>query len=167
MRYRPSSNPGAGLNAGQPSAARHAKRRSGLASVEFAMVLPFLGFIILGMFELNQAMISKVILSDAARKGCRVGVLPGGMLDSNKTGAIALSITQNIDNILTDNGVPLTNRVITVKVNGTEADPINAVPGDQISVEVKVPVSDLYYGTSFFLPSAVMESGSIVMMRQG
>jgi hypothetical protein len=131
------------------------------------MVLPLLGIIVLGMFELNQAIIARVVLSDAARKGCRVGVLPGGMLDSGKTGPVALSITQNIDNILTDNGVPLTNRVITVKVNGTEADPINARPGDQITVDVRVPVSDLYQGIRFFLPSPTLESGTIVMMRQG
>jgi Flp pilus assembly protein TadG len=135
--------------------------------VEFAMVAPLLGFIVLGMFELSQVMMSKIILSDAARKGCRVGILPGGQLDSSKTGPASLSITQNIDNILTDNGVPLTNRVITVTVNGTQTDPTNAEPGDQIAVNVKVPVADLFWGTSFFMPTTVLESETMVMMRQG
>jgi Flp pilus assembly protein TadG len=135
--------------------------------VEFAMVLPFLGFVILGMFELSQAVITKVILSDAARKGCRVGVLPGGMLDSSKTGSGTYSVTQNVDNILNDNGIPLTNRVITVKVNGTVADPLTSKADDQISVSVQVPVSDVFWGTSYFLPGATMESEAMTMIRQG
>jgi Flp pilus assembly protein TadG len=143
------------------------RKRSGLAVVEFAMVVPFLGFLVLGMFEISQAVMTKTILGDAARKGCRVGVLPGGMLDSSKTGPVAFSITQNIDNVLADNGIPISNRVITVKVNGTVADPLTAKEGDQISVSVQVPFGDVFWGTSFFMPTAEMESAAMTMMRQG
>jgi Flp pilus assembly protein TadG len=167
MRLFPGNQAGARSECGLRRPRKARRRRSGLATLEFALVAPFLGFLVVGMFELSQAVMTKVLLSDAARKGCRVGVLPGGQLDSTKTGPTALSITQNIDNILNDNGIPLTNRVISVKVNGTTADPINAQPGDQVSANVQVPVSDVFWGTSFFLPLTTMESETILMMRQG
>jgi Flp pilus assembly protein TadG len=122
------------------------------------MVAPFLAIVMIGMLELGRAMIVKMVLSDAARKGCRVGILAGGS---------SANITSNVNNILTDNSIDPTTATIAILVNGQAADPINAQPGDRISVQVIVPYAQVAWATTYFMPSPFMESEVMVMMRQG
>src|SRR5437879_11000619 len=49
-------------------------KRSGAAIAEFAIIVPILAVVLLGMIELCRGSMVKVILSDAARKGCRTGI---------------------------------------------------------------------------------------------
>src|SRR5437773_12492070 len=50
------------------------RRRLGSAIAEFAIVCPILVVVLLGMIELCRGTMVKVMLSDAARKGCRTGI---------------------------------------------------------------------------------------------
>src|SRR5580704_949958 len=72
---------------------RGGKRRA-VAAVELAMVSPLLGMMLLGMFELSRGTMAKETLSDAARKGCRTGIIQG---KSNT------DIYNDVVNILRDN----------------------------------------------------------------
>src|SRR5208282_221193 len=59
-----------------PTAARRARRR-GVAAVELAILAPFLGVLVMGMFEMGRLVMVKDILTDSVRKGGRTGATPG------------------------------------------------------------------------------------------
>jgi Flp pilus assembly protein TadG len=124
--------------------------------VELAFLAPLLGTLILGMFELGRGLMVKEFLSDAAQKACRTAALPG---KSNS------DVSAEIDNIMSDNSV--TGYSYTIQVNGATADVNTAKQYDQVSVKVSVPVSQVFWTTSFFLPASSVESETVIMMRQG
>src|SRR5262249_36227671 len=68
--------------------------RRAAAVVEFAFVSPILALILMGMIELSRGLMVKVMLSDAARKGCRTGI------QRDKANA---DITSDCTNIMRDN----------------------------------------------------------------
>jgi Flp pilus assembly protein TadG len=135
--------------------------------VEFALVAPLLGLLIIGMFELSRGMMAKSTLCNAARKGCRTGILRQyGNSD----------IINDSTNILRDNGYDATKfnppsvGTITITVtdpNGnTLSDALDAPPGSTVSVQVSIPVSSVMWATSFFLTATTIESDVMVMMKQ-
>jgi Flp pilus assembly protein TadG len=149
--------PGAAPASGAPG--RRRARRRGAAAVELAVLVPLLGFVMMGMIEMSRAMMAKTILNDAARKACRAAVLPTG---SNA------GITADVTNILlTDNSISTANVRITVLVNDTAADANTAKQNDKISVKVALPYSAFSWTTPIFLSNLTVESETIVMMRQG
>src|SRR6059058_3503731 len=76
--------------------ARRSKRRAA-ATVEFAIVAPLLFLvIILPTFEFGRGLMIAELVTNAARSGCRVGVLPG---NSNAV------ITSNVSTTLSDQGI--------------------------------------------------------------
>jgi Flp pilus assembly protein TadG len=143
-------------------------RRHGAAVVEFAVVVPFLAMLLMGMFELGRAMMVKTILSDAARKACRTGI---------KREKANADILVEANNVMNDNGFdstkfnPPTIGSVTVTVtdpNGnTLADALDAPSGSVVSVQVSIPVSSTCWVTPFYLQSGTnLESETIVMMKQ-
>jgi Flp pilus assembly protein TadG len=130
--------------------------RRGVSAVEFACVAPFLATLVLGMMEIGRGLMVKEILSDAAQKGCRTAALPG---KSNT------DVQNDVANIMSDNKV--TGFTVTILVNGAAADVSTANRFDQISVKVGVPVSQVFWTTTFFLTTQMVESETVVMMRQG
>jgi Flp pilus assembly protein TadG len=105
--------------------------------------VPFLLVCLNGMAELGQAMLVRQTLNDAARKACRTGILP------NRTSS---DITQDINNILSDNGYPNTPTAnVTILVNGAAVDASTAVRGDQITVKVSIPFSTVAWTLPVFL----------------
>jgi Flp pilus assembly protein TadG len=129
-----------------------------MAVVEFALLAPLLVSLVLGMFELARGLMVKEMLSDAAQKGCRTGVLPG------KTNS---DITSDVNNILADNGIASTDVTTTIQVNGRTADLSTANPNDKISVKVAIPVAKVYWVGTVFLSAQSVESETVVMLRQG
>jgi Flp pilus assembly protein TadG len=132
------------------------RSRSGASAVELAILLPFLGILVVGMLEIGRALVVKEVLSDAAQKGCRTAALPG------KSNA---DVQADVDDIMTDNGV--TGYSTTILVNGVAGDVATANRFDRVSVTVVVPVSNVAWTTTFFLTSQMLESETVVMMRQG
>ncbi|MEM5389003.1 TadE/TadG family type IV pilus assembly protein [Paraburkholderia phymatum] len=51
------------------------KKESGVAAVEFAIVLPVLLLIIFGIVELGVALYDKAVITNASREGARAGVV--------------------------------------------------------------------------------------------
>jgi hypothetical protein len=134
--------------------------RPGVAAAEFALLAPFLVFLFLGVFELARGIMMKQMLNDAARKACRTGVLPG------KTNS---DITSEVNNILSDNNIPTGDATISILIKPSGATDVSAAhPGvDSVSVKVSIPVSDFYWGGTFFLPGTDIESESVTMLKQG
>lgn len=139
------------------------RRRSGMAVVECAAVLPILAILLVGMFELSRVIKVAEILDDAARRGCRIAVTPG------KANA---DVTTVINSIMTDNGLPNATTTISVmnQTSGTwsVADCSTAKGGDPVSLKVGVRVSDalLFWPSTFYEPGSLIESQSLTMIKQ-
>src|SRR5689334_14468573 len=73
--------------------------RRGTAAMELALLAPFLFFLALGLIEMGRAMMVKVALANAARKGCRTGI---------RADKSSSDITSEVKNIMTDNGYDTT-----------------------------------------------------------
>jgi Flp pilus assembly protein TadG len=154
--------------------------RRAIAAVELAALAPLLGTIIVGMVELSRGMMAKETLSNAARKGCRTAI----QRDKSSTDAYNDAV-----NIMTDNGYTSTdnpplfnpqspggtttgtitgNITIIVKdpADNTLTDALNAPSGSSISVQVGIPASSVNWVTSFFLQGQMIESETVVMMKQ-
>jgi Flp pilus assembly protein TadG len=136
--------------------------------VEFAIVTPLLALILLGMIELCRATTVKVILSDAARKGCRTGI------QRDKGNA---DIVTDCTNIMLDNNFNSTkfspsNHLGAIAITVTDpkgnnlADSLDAPSGSIVSVQVSIPVSSTTLLRSFFLTEGSLESETVVMMKQ-
>jgi Flp pilus assembly protein TadG len=124
------------------------RQRRGIACVEFAVVLPLLFFVVLGVCELSRAVMVKEILSDAARNGCRAGIVPGATNEA---------ITAKINTVLTNSRLSTADATINISVNGPA-----------LSVKVSIPYAKVAWtGTFFYMSAQSIESEKIVMMRQG
>jgi Flp pilus assembly protein TadG len=122
-----------------------------------AVVAPVLVFATIGMLEMARGMMVRETLTDAARKGCRTGILP------NSTNA---KVTADVTAILSNNNIDASYATVQILVNGTAADVSTAVRNDKISVKVSVPVSQVAWITPMFLPARDIESETVVMMSQ-
>jgi Flp pilus assembly protein TadG len=141
--------------------------RSAAATSEMALLLPVLATIMLGMFELSRGMMVKQILTDAARKGCRTGIIHQyGNSD----------IINDVTGVMQNNGFdtsrfnPPTLGSITITVtdpNGNKlTDALDAPSGSIVSVQVGIPVSSIAWFSTFFLSGNMIESDLLVMMKQ-
>ena len=91
-------------------------RRGAAAVVEFAAVVSILVLLMLGLFELSRGMMVRQLLSCAARKGCRTGILHQyGNQD----------ITNDATNIMRDNNFDATKfnppSIGSITITGTSA----------------------------------------------
>src|SRR5437899_2853738 len=77
--------------------------------VESAIFSPILLFLVLGIIEAARGLMVREVLSDAARRACRTGILPG----TDNT-----AIQNDVNDILKDNKINSTDATITIQVNG-------------------------------------------------
>lgn len=151
-------------------------RRRSIAAVELACVAPLLALILVGMFELSRGVMVKETLSNSARKACRTGI---------QRDKASIDIYNDAVNIMTDNGfdsskfnpappgVPATSLnigFVTITVTdpgGNElSDALNAPQGSIISVQVGIPTSSIFWISTYFLQATMVESETVVMMKQ-
>jgi Flp pilus assembly protein TadG len=133
---------------------RHS-RRSGAAAVEFALVVPILFLtIVLPIFEFGRTMMVSELIANAARAGCRVGVLTGNA-NSNVTSAV--------DSILSSTGI--SGATTTITVNGASNDVSSALQGDSIAVTVSVPYNNISWIRGQFMAGRNI-SGSQTMRHE-
>jgi Flp pilus assembly protein TadG len=129
--------------------------RRGTAAVEFAVVAPLLFLVIvLPTFEFGRGLMVAELVTNAARSGCRIGILPG---NSNS------AVTSAVNTSLTSQGI--TGATTTIKVNGAATDVSGAAAGDTISVTVSVPYNSNSWIPGQFL-AGVNISGSQTMRRE-
>ena len=156
---------------------RHQTRRA-IAAVEVAVLVPFLGALVMGMFELGRAAMVKDIVDNAARKGCNTGIKPGKTYND---------IVNDVNDILGD------NKLVASQANGltvqvatytpppsppwttspwgpfTTVDATTFAPKqfDQISVKVRVDLSKVLWFAPLFMAQPALDSEAVVMTRQG
>jgi Flp pilus assembly protein TadG len=124
-------------------------RRLGATSIEFAVVGSVFFIVTMGIVEVSRGLMVQHLLTNAARQGCRVGVLEGKSSDQIKAA---------ISNTLSSQGI--NGDIVTVLVNDDPADASTAQSGDAITVVVSVPVSAITFVpcTYYFLPNANLNS---------
>ncbi len=141
----------------RPSAAR---RRRGVAAVEFAVIASLLFTLLLGIVEIGRAMMVLELLNNAARNGVRTATING-----STRGDVATAVT----NALGGSGITLAAGQPKLSVNGTEVTSDAGwapASGDTISVSVSVPYADVsWLPTSFFLTGRSLSS-TAVMRRE-
>lgn len=170
-------------------ACRGGKGRPGMAAVELALLSPLFTILIMGMFDITRVLIVKMTLDDAARKGCRTGICQRRGTTAPAPSSTGSNITQDIINILTDNGLDPTKATLTIKVgngvpsvysvsgtspnctvtltSGPGTDPITAKGGTQLQVQVSMPFSSFNWGISaMFLSGATLVSETMTMVKQ-
>jgi Flp pilus assembly protein TadG len=119
----------------------HRSRRDGAAAVEFALVAPVLFlFIVLPMFEFGRALMVSELVTNAARDGARVGILPG-----NTNTAVTTAINADLS------AQGITGATTTITVNGASADVSTAAQGVPVQVTVSVPFNNVAWIPGRFL----------------
>ncbi len=136
---------------------RTTAKRDGVATIEFAFVAVVLVFLTIGMVETARGMMVKETLSNAARRGCRTGILPT---------ATNSGVQTDITNVLTAHNLKYADATVQILVNDKTADVSTAKQNDKISVKVSMPVSKVCWITPLFLAGSNYESETVVMMRQ-
>jgi Flp pilus assembly protein TadG len=106
--------------------------RWGGTLVEFACVAPLLFGLVLGLIELSRGFMVSHELTDAARVGCRTGIIPGR---SNT------EVRSAVDDYL--KGLGITTQTLQVLVNDKAGDVSSAASEDEVTVIVTVPVADV------------------------
>jgi Flp pilus assembly protein TadG len=98
--------------------------------VEFAVVAVTFFIIVLGIIDIGRGFMVQDLLLNAARRGCRVGILPG-----NGTTAITNAVTAALQ------PAGITSDTVSVTVNDGVSDPLNASSGADVTVKVSVPTN--------------------------
>src|SRR5205085_6129993 len=83
---------------------RRARRRFGVAAVEAAIMLPFVLYLMLGLWEVGRMVWVTTILTNSVREGARVAA--GGL--SGGQGVTVAMVQQQVKDYLTSSGFPST-----------------------------------------------------------
>jgi Flp pilus assembly protein TadG len=130
--------------------------RSGAATVEFAVVAPVLLFTVFGIFELGRVFMVMELLTEGARRSCRVALIEGTSSAKIKQAATdCLSV------------VGISNETIGISVNDApidSVDPTTMPAGTEITVTVSVPVSKITWMPSPFFTQGTIQ-GQFTMRR--
>lgn len=113
------------------------KKRKGQSLVEFALILPLLLFLIMGIIQFGLVLSGYVTVSNAAREGARVGII-----EKNDTKVVA-KVTQAFDSSAT-----LSNPVVSITFpeggSYTNGKPVSVKVTGQVAVIV--PLMDTIFG---------------------
>jgi Flp pilus assembly protein TadG len=139
--------------------ANHGPRASrGSAAIEFAILLPFLIMILVGIIDVNLIFYNDAIMTNAARAGARAGtVLQVPPLTTTQIAAITTTYAQN--NLVTG-GAATAPTVTVTQSNGT-------TPGGSLQVAVSYTYQGLLLGSAFSaLASPVVLNATAVMIYE-
>jgi Flp pilus assembly protein TadG len=125
------------------STLRREKRRKGAAAVEFAVILPFILVIIIGMWDLGQLIRGLQIVSVAAREAGRQAA-SGTRTVSQITSFIQLALQQN--------GIPTADVAVTYTNLTSGLAPDQANQSDVLTLQVQVPFKDLQFVANNYGP---------------
>ena len=127
-------------------------RRSGIAAVEMALLLPLLLILLFGMIEYGSLFWRSQQVASAARNGARRGVLAG---------ATSTDVTTAVDQVMVASGMGSTNYTVTL----TPANPTTLAQGAPFTVEVTVPSVDIQL-TGFPVPTPTQVVRSVTMAKE-
>lgn len=116
---------------------KHVRRRRGVAAVEFAIVLPVLILMLVGLWEVGRMVMVQQLLANAAREGGRAA----------STGSKSVAqVKDAVVRYLTVNGIPKVTTADVTVVNltsGGSAEPTAANQLDHFQVTVTIPFNNV------------------------
>lgn len=130
---------------------RAAGRRTAVAAVELAFILPFLLLILLGVWEVGRLIQVQQILNNAAREGARVASL-GRIINQNKDATDILvtgstpEVKNTVLNHMTRAGISTTGMTVSFAyTSGTVSNtqPYQATKGQRFKVTATLPFSNV------------------------
>jgi len=131
---------------------RARKSRRGAALVEFAVLSPLFMVFILGIIEIGRAIMVQELLTAASREGARVA--------SYSSTTQTSTVTNAVNTYLSNGGVNGATIVVSPQ------PPSQAANGDQISVTVSIPYSQVSWSPAPFLLGGQTLTSTTVMCRQ-
>jgi Flp pilus assembly protein TadG len=127
--------------------------RTGVAAVEFAVVLPLLLALVAGLWEVGVVVQTQQILSNAARVGARQA-----STGLNTNAQVQQSVAQYLQNA----GLPTGNVNVTVSDVTSGGDVSNANQLDQITVTVSIPFKDVAWDAlAYVMPAGSQLSATV------
>ncbi len=129
---------------------KEGKKRRAAVIVEFAVVLPLLLTILLGIIEYGWVFMVRQTLQSAAREGCRLAAL-------QTSSSPYTNVTTRIDEVMAPTG--LTTYVVTM-THATAGNPVE-------TVDIVVPYADVSLMGGFFGGTATEIGGSSSMRKEG
>lgn len=120
------------------------KNTDGQSLVEFALVLPILGLLILGMIEFGWILNGQITLTNAAREGARAAVVCTSETAAETAATTAVEKYKNVSGLSTieirtgDFDFNKTTGITTVKVTGTIKPIVGLFYTDDVSLVVTI-----------------------------
>ncbi len=145
---------------------RRARREDGQALIEAALVLPLLLLVAIAIFEFGRAYQTQQILTNAAREGVRMAVMPG----SNAT-----DVVDRVRGYMRDGQLPLAESdTVTVTVNNAESLTVSTgtVPASRVTITypfdygVLTNIAKLVKGSSGDVGKPVTMTASALMRNE-
>lgn len=120
--------------------------------VEFAVVAPLLFLFVFGMIEFGRMVMVQQIMTNAAREGARVAILPG---------STTAQVTTTVSNYLTAGAI--SGQTTTVSPD----PPSGATYGSSVTVTVSVPFKSVSWTPApFFLGSTTLKAQCVMRTEQ-
>jgi Flp pilus assembly protein TadG len=129
---------------------RRAERSRAAAVVEFAIVLPLLITIVLGVIEYGWVFMVRLTMENAAREGCRLAVL-------QTTGEPYSEVLERIADVMDPTGVSTYEVSMT---HATVEDPVEVV-------RLTLDYDDISLTNGFFGSTNFQVSGTCSMRKEG
>lgn len=131
--------------------------RTGAAMLEFALVLPILLALLLGIIEMGRVIMLHQVATNAAREGARRGVIPG---------ATSANVDAAVNDYLDSAGILQTGRTVTYKNAAGTSSKIESVPSKTpLTVEISFPYAGNTWGFTNIVGSGTV-SNQVTMRRE-
>lgn len=127
------------------------QRRRGAAVVEFALIVPVMLTFTFGLIEMSRISMIKEAVVQASREGARVGVRPS---------ATVADVQTRVNEELAIMDITTANVVITPSYLD------EASPGDDVTVRITIPISDISFVPGFFSFGGVDIIAETTMRRE-
>ena len=122
---------------GRPGAARLGREREGQALLEFAMILPLLLLLVLGLFEFARAWNTLQVMTDAAREAARRGVI------ASTPPPDSAGVSNTVDSALSRAALdPAKATIVVTPAGGTWP----GARGQPMTVQITYPYEFVYVG---------------------
>lgn len=131
----------------------HISAESGVAMVEFAIILPLLILILFGAIEFGLAMFNKQVITNASREGARYGIVD----DSGSRRS-----PSEIENVVNNYAA---NRLITFGTNASPDTTVVPDPQSGVSFGQNLTVTVDYDYEFLVLPWAKIPIGAQTVMK--
>ena len=125
-------------------------RRHGVAMIEFAFCLPILLLLVFGIMEMGRALMVYQILTNGAREGARLAIIPG---------STDAQVTSKIDTYMTNAGISGHTRQVSPSIGASNS-------GDAITITVSVPFNQVMWGTDWIGIGGTTFTSSVVMRKE-